>query len=433
MLTAGNILESYSSEFFVGFGRNDADGANSPTLRLFISSIEPDPVLVTIETLRGFSFTGFVINNETLSVEIPNTFQVFSGQERDKGIRVTAEGQSSIVVYGLNYDTFTSDAFLALPCDRLPIEQYEYYGLTYDGSSLSHFVVVGCEDNTVVQIGSETIELNSMETYLWESNSVTGIRVLSNRPLVLYAGHRCTTVPSSSTACDHLTEQVPPTAIWGTTFITASLAGRASGDLYRILASQNSTSFRVNCSNFDEELTYNLTTSGAWQEISTPANTFCSISSNNPLLVMQFGLGNSHDNIGDPFAMLITPIEQYSNNYVFNVLPEFSTNYITIYTSPEHFQPQSIFVDDFNLENATWTAVYCSNAICGYITNVTLIAGEHQLYHADVASSIGVSAYGFNAFNSYGYPGGLQLEPVQCKFSMPYFQPISYQIMAFLI
>ena len=103
---AGNVLESYSSEFFVAFGRNDANGRDSPTLTLFISSIEPDPVLVTVETLRGFSFSGFATNNETLSVEIPNTFQVFSSDERDKGIRVTADGQSNIVVYGLNYEMF---------------------------------------------------------------------------------------------------------------------------------------------------------------------------------------------------------------------------------------------------------------------------------------------------------------------------------------
>ena len=121
----------------MAFGRNDADRINSQTLSLFISFIEPDPVLVTVETLRGFSFTGFAFNNETLSVEIPNTFQVFSSTERDKGIRVRADGQSSIVVYGLNYDMFTSDAFLALPCDRLPVDQYEYYGVSY--SAESHF------------------------------------------------------------------------------------------------------------------------------------------------------------------------------------------------------------------------------------------------------------------------------------------------------
>ena len=125
----GNVLESVSSQFLVAFGRNHVSRVNSVTLRLFISSVESDPVSVTVETLTGFSFTGIATNNGTLTVEIPNTFQVFSSSERNKGISVTAEGQSNIVVYGLNYENGTSDAYLALPCDRLPVEQYEYYGL----------------------------------------------------------------------------------------------------------------------------------------------------------------------------------------------------------------------------------------------------------------------------------------------------------------
>ena len=61
-----------------------------PTLRLFITPTEPDPVPITIETLRGFSFTGIASPNATTTVEIPNTFEVVSSSERDKGIRVSA-------------------------------------------------------------------------------------------------------------------------------------------------------------------------------------------------------------------------------------------------------------------------------------------------------------------------------------------------------
>ena len=379
--------------------------------------MEPDPVTVTVESLTGFNFTGVATNDDTLTVEIPNTFQVFSSSERNKGLSVTAEGQSNIVVYGLNYDEFTSDAFLALPCDRLPVDQYEYYALSHSGIALSHIVIVGCDDGTVVQVGSESIALNRMQTYLLESNDdITGTRLLSNRPLVVYPGHRCTIIPTGSTACDHITEQVPPTAIWGRTFMSASFSGRDSGDIYRIIASENDTTITVNCSTFDQPSTYNLALSGSWQEFSTPDNSFCSITSDKPLLVMQFGLGNSFDGVGDPFMMMITPVEQYSNNYVLNVLPEFSLNFITLYVTPEDFQPQEIIVDDANLGSADWTAVYCSGPIiCGYITHVTLTPGGHQLRHTDSSAHVGVSAYGFNNFNSYGYPGGLLLTPLQCK------------------
>ena len=408
------MLGSASSEFFVAFGKNRGSPA---ILRLFITSIEPDPVPITIETLRGFNFTGIATQNETTTVEIPNTFEVVSSSERDKGIRVSA-GDNRIVVYGLNYHKDTSDGFLALPCDRLPVEQYEYYAISYTiGGSYSHILFVGCEDNTVVQIGSAVVNLNRMQTYYFEdTNDVTGTKVVSNNPIVVYPGHECTNIPTTMPYCDHITEQVPPTVIWGSQFISASFNGRSSGEIYRVLASEDATTVVVNCSTFNQSQTYDLSSAGSWQEFSTPAMSFCAIDSNKPLLVMEFSLGYDYDNIGDPFMMMVTPIEQFSNNYVFNVLPEFSTNYITVAVTPDDFEPRNIHVDDVDLENAVWNTVYCSDTtVCGYVTYVTLTPGQHQLYHSDVSAHIGVFAYGFNKANSYGYPGGLELVPLQSK------------------
>ena len=257
-----------------------------------------------------------------------------------------------------------------------------------------------------------------METYLFESDDVTGTRLVSNRPLVVYPGHRCSQIPIEYGYCDHLTEQVPPTVTWGRNFLSAPFESRSSGDVYRFLASHDFTTVTVICSTFDEQLTFLLDSPGSWEEFKTPNTSlsFCSITSDKPLLVMQFGLGNEFDDIGDPFMMMVTPVEQYSNNYIFNVLPEFSTNFITLIVTPEHFQPQDIIVDDANLENANWTEVFCSDTtICGYVTYVALTPGEHQVRRVDSSASVGVSAYGFNDANSYGYPGGLRPAPLQRK------------------
>ena len=81
---------------------------------------------VSVETLRGFSFNGYV--NDT---NLPNTFQVLNDSQRDKGIRVTADKGNSIAVYGMNYKTVSTDSFLALPCTHLPVERYEYFGVSY--------------------------------------------------------------------------------------------------------------------------------------------------------------------------------------------------------------------------------------------------------------------------------------------------------------
>ena len=64
---AGDVLESSASEFYVGFPRNDADGATSETLvqRLFVTTRETDPVPFTVETLLGFEFNGIARHNST--------------------------------------------------------------------------------------------------------------------------------------------------------------------------------------------------------------------------------------------------------------------------------------------------------------------------------------------------------------------------------
>ena len=413
----GNVLESMSSDYLVAFGRNDIGGGIS-NLTLFITSIEPDPVIVNIESLRGFNFTGVVTQNSPLTIHVPEFFQVTSITQRDKGIRISA-GKSKLSVYGRNYMAYTSDAFLALPCEHIAVGKYEYYGVTYsDGSTRpSHILIVGCEDNTVFQIGSDIIHLSKMETYLWEgTNDITGTKIVSNRPTAVFSGHQCTFIPLDIRYCDHLTEQVPPTAKWGNNFLSASLSGRSSGDIYRMIASENSTNVVVNCSTFSQLQTHYLTLAGFWQEFNTSDESFCSISSDKPLLLMQFSLGFNADRVtGDPFMMMIAPVEQFRSNYILSAFPEFPTNYITIYVSPDDYHPESIVVDDTDLQNAVWNTVYCSNAtICGYVAYVTLTPGEHQVFHRDVSAHIGVSVYGFSAFNSYGYPG--RPIPIQCKY-----------------
>ena len=109
-----------------------------------------------------------------------------------------------------------------------------------------------------------------------------GTKVVSNNPIVVYPGHECTFIPDTVPACDHITEQVPPTVIWGSQFISASFNGRSSGEIYRVLASEDSTTVVVNCNTFSQMQTYDLSSAGSWQEFSTPAMSFCSIKSNKP-------------------------------------------------------------------------------------------------------------------------------------------------------
>ena len=415
----GAILESAANEFLIGFSANLVEGNQVPSLQLFVTTPETNPVTFTV-TANGFSFTGTTTSNSSTMVNLPSTLQILSNTERNKGIYVKAEGESKIVLYGLSYKTDSTDAFLALPCSNLAVEEYEYYAMTYPdrrSQLTSDILIVGCEDNTLVTTPSNTITLNRLETYLIQSSDSTGMRVTSTKPVSFFSNQECTDIPTNIRACDHLTEQIPPTSTWGRAFFAASLLGRNSGEIFRVIAAKDSTTVIVNCTTFSQVQVYNLSVAGNWQEFRISPLSFCNIESSSPILVTQFALGNDIDRIGDPFMMMIPPVEQYSNSYVLNVLPTFSTNYITIYVATVYYQPNRIFVDDTSQVGSIWTPVYCSNSLlCGYITRVSLTAGEHRLYHQDPNARVGVSAYGFNTFNSYGYPGGLKLTPIQCKF-----------------
>ncbi len=383
-------------------------------LQLFVNTPESIPTSFSV-TASGYNYTGIATNNSTTIVTLPRALEVTSSTQRNKGIRVRAQGNRKIIVYGISYQEFTTDAFLALPCTSLPVNAYNYYGITYTSRSFSDILLVGCEDNTVVTTSSGSFTLNQQETYLITRRDVTGYRVTSTKPLSVFSNHRCTNVPYNVGACDHLTEQIPPTFTWGRSFFVASLRGRSTGELYKVMTSQSATTVRVKCTS-SRDLVYTLPTPGSFQQFQIALNNFCSIEANAPILVMQFSLGYDLDGVGDPFMMMIPPVEQYSNNYVLNALSLFSTNYITIYVATKYYQPNRIFVDNSNQQSATWTAVRCvNNSICGYITRVALAAGEHRLYHINPDARVGVSAYGFNTHNSYGYSGGLKLTPIQCK------------------
>ena len=383
---------------------------------MFITTSEPEPVNFDI-TANGFRFSGVANRNSSTRVILPNTVEVQSITDREKGIYVKAEGVRKIVVYGLSYAQFTSDAFLALPCNTLAVDSYEYYSVAYTVSSdwESLLLIVACEDDTLVITPTGSITLNRLQTYQIESlTDLTGTRIISSKPVSVFSSQECVNVPVGIVACDFITEQVPPTSTWGNRFLIASLLGRNSGERIRVLASTQNSVVTVNCNRDERRSTFNL--SGNWTEFQVASNDYCVIEASSPIFVAQYALGQQADGlVGDPFMMMIPPIEQYSNSYVFDALSTFQSNYITVYVAPEYFQPQDIFVDDSTIAVNEWFAVNCTsgNRTCGYITRVPISSGEHRLLHQNPSARVGVSAYGFNGFNSYGYPGGLKLIPVQ--------------------
>ncbi len=377
---------------------------------LFITNPESSAVNFTIAPIN---ISGNVSTSSTRA-NIPSSFEVFSVNERNKGILVEADG--NINVYGLSFHQHTTDAYLALPCSKMAVDEYEYYGISYDtiSSRPSVILLVACENETVVKFDSSTIILNSMETYQIESdNDLTGTRITSSKPLSVFSGSDCANVPQGVRACDHLVEQVPPTVTWGSKFLVASLEGRFSGERIRVLSARAAT-VSVNCNTVVSVSEFQLQSGGSFREFEILINSFCSIESTSPVLVAQYAYGERSDGMGGPFMMIITPIEQFTNNYFGEAVPLFLSNYVTVYVSSEFFQTAQIVLDNSIVTG--WRNVVCSSGeICGHISRTSVSTGAHSISHQNSSAVLGVSVYGFGSSSSYGYPGGMRLSPIQCN------------------
>ena len=331
----------------VGFPRNAVQYPGiDPELLLFITNPESSAVNFTVSPIN---ISGNVSNSSTRII-IPSSFEVFSVNERNKGILV--EAGRDINLYGMSFHSLTTDAYLALPCSKMAVDEYEYYGISYDifisrvRRYPSVILLVACEKETLVKFNSSTITLNSMETYQIESdNDLTGTRITSSKPLSVFSGSDCASVPQGTSYCEYLVEQVPPTVTWGSTFLVASLEGRSSGERIRVLSAR-AASVAVNCNTNVSVSEFQLQSGGSFREFEIPINSFCSIESTSPLLVVQYVNIDRREGVGGKFMMIIPPIEQFKNNYFVAAFTFFVSNYVTVYVSSEFFQTAQILLDN---------------------------------------------------------------------------------------
>ena len=429
-LFSGYVLQNEANEFFVGFGNNPLLPRTSTNL--IVSTSSQDTVKFTVDTLSDFTYNGTVSLGSPANVVIPQDFMVTndSSSQKRKGIHVKTEENNTIAVFGMN-----QDAYLALPCNHLPVLQYEYYAVTYQSAKppeCKPFVLlVGCEDSTTITTAVFKFTLNRLETYLL-IDAKTGTRVVTDKPVAFFSGHQCAEVLEGlpNLIPVHFIEQLPPTSTWGTFFLgsTGIYDDYGDGFFYRILAAHDKTVVIVNCNSSSADPSqYNINTGGTYHDFKvnrgSMLNTLCVIEANNPVLVMEFvsdygGLGYKS------FMSLLPPVDQYNNNYSlpFGILnPDQYKNYVTISVLPQYFDKKKIYMDNSLVSNP-WTSVRCSNGtICGYATTVS---PGHFIQHLDSDARIGSIVVGTrdhlaetgDIHYAYGCPAGFHVGSInQCK------------------
>ena len=439
------LQTSAANEFFIAIPKNSF---NHETVSLLVTTQESGYVHFSVAS-SSFAYIGGVSNGTFRTIELPETLELHNETDRNKGIRIrTTDQNKKISVYLLKEGVYLSGGFLALPSKQVSgVEQYVYYITSYLWDNRvnldphSGVVVVGCYNNTQITIfpsqtitipsdlrsstnpqstissgASYNVTLNTMQTYDFDSAlDLTGTMLISTKPISVFGYHECADIPMGTAFCDYIVEQLPPTINWGRFFHLSSLNSRTASVRYKIMGMSSSTSVSLLCTIQSQTLPetttqrYYLSTSGQAYEFEVRQNRFCSLQANKPILVVQYSPGYSIDRIGDPFMLIIPPVDQYSNNYTLRADASF-TNHMTITVGVSHFNPERIFVDQATIPRSNWTRIYCSNSVvCGYGTMFNILAGTHYVYHSDPHAKINVLMYGFHYHTAYGYLGGMEL------------------------
>jgi IgGFc binding protein/Bacterial Ig-like domain (group 1) len=407
--TPASAQDSKGADFWLTFPGNLGSGE----LSLFITG---DIATSGTVSISGLSFTApFTVTPGTVTtVGLPSSAELQSSDTiQDLGIHVTAN--ADVTVYGLNRIAFTTDAYLGLPTDALGTD---YINLGYQNVDVvngTQFGIVATQDATAVTITPTvttdghtagtpySINLNQGQTYLLRNTDpapadLSGTLIQSSKPIALFGGHQCANIPQGFVACDHIVEELPPTTEWGKNFVTMPLATRTGGDTFRVLASQDATTVKLNGA------TVATLNRGQLHEqiVSGPAQ----ITADKPVLVMQYSNSSSFDGVtSDPFQMMIPPFEQFLAGYTVSTPASgFALNFVNV-VAP-NAAVGAITLDGSAIPAASFTAIGGSG-FSGAQVPVDL--GSHTL---SGPLPFGVHSYGFSDFDSYGYPGGLSLSEV---------------------
>ena len=377
------------------------------------------------------------------SYSIPNVFN----EEHKQGVHLQANGNKITTIgtsFGDNFDTF-----FAIPIIDLCLDVYTYFaisvstGVTADGS----VVIVGTADETSVNITvpvSAHIKINNSAN--WTSlqagrlysytiqklqmvyiaatlfTDLTGTKIITNKPISLFSGHECAFIPSRTLSCDHLMEQIPPTALWGRVYYFAPLSSRMSYTI-KIIAAYDSTLVDVHCNDTSES--YRMNSKGIIM-LTYSNQEFCGVYANKEVLIAQFSHSYLTDNKGDAMMTLIPPTAHYTNNIVSStfetsVKSTIYNHYINIIVLAGYYQPEMISITTAgvttqSLNLHSWVPIVVNNITVAYAAQVNISHDVFELTHSNSSALMTAVVYGFGIYTEtevpnfaegYGHPGWL--------------------------
>ncbi len=358
------------------------------------------------------------------------------GSETIEQKAIHIESDQPMNIFAMNWSPNSADAAVIFPVEAIG---NEYYAVCYEphinegaggvpgNGKNSEFVVVASEDNTQITINPTkitdqlrpanvpfSITLSKGELYQVQSmnhanlagqGDLTGSYIKSDKPVAFYSGSWSTTIPASSTsAYDHLYEQIPPVRSWGRKFVTVPLKGR-SVDAFRILTSENKTNIRIGTN------TPIVLDKGNFYEFTLNQDQPTVIESDHPILLAQYMVSNSVDKPanaatwdGDPLMLIVSPVDQTRETVTFvaydtpEIVSKFFVNVVT----------RIEYMSNILLDSQPITFTVLPNSEYAY-AQIAIAKGNHNLDSNVPGRGFIAYVYGYGGVESYGYGVGFNL------------------------
>lgn len=470
ILICAESLSSVGTKFVVSFLNTlhtiDPEDRRTEN-HLYVSTPETHDVNITVTAADSdIVYNCTVEPYKDCFLDIRDIFGI-TDTDPEKGIQISSsDGVSKLAVMGfISFRSHTADAFTVFPSHHYG--SYSYYGISpasLDHTSTSNdktpktpegnfLLLVAAEDDTHVDITATlhapvnvshisscpstlqagttcTVILQKLETVLLKGVDITGTRVDSNRPLSVFAGDECATVPSGYGRCELVYEQVPPVVTWGKTFLLGPLELRPYfGEVYKVISAGPNTDVDVYCVNQNNQndrfdLRFSLVQEGSAHKFLVGNKRMCSVTANKPVLLMLLAPshqnGNSQDGV---FMSIVPPVKQFTNSVTVTVPPDLSVRRFANIIVPNDYcsSPYCSLVINNSMETlpSASSPIYCSgNEVCAWAINVSLPAGVTRLGFspANPEAKMGVISHANHILYDYGTVGGMNLNHIAGRY-----------------
>lgn len=334
--------------------------------------------------------------------------------------------------------SYTSDASLLLPVNVY--DQY-YYVVGWGESSYGNaqLNIVAAKDATSVTItpavqtdaGGAIPALPAGQPYALplmneadviqiesSTNMLSGTYITSDKPIGVFSNHWCANVPDYNTCCcDHLEEQVYGLQTWGNTYVASRFPVRNNGtpeaSYWHLFAAEDGTNVHIDRHPEVTGIPADDFTMTKGQLITmtvggTEANPgdFV-VTADKPIYLMQYMSSSANTNVpppqaGDPAMAQGVPLAQYRSSYVI-LIPSNWLNDRIVLTKKTG---ASVTLDGVPVNQAAFTKVGSSE------WEVARVPADDGVHVLTGDQAFGVIVIGYDEYDSYAYPGGLDQKQI---------------------